>query len=146
MTMRRYIDLMEGIEDVATDGFLYHLTSASNRDDILADGLVAGSYFGHLSVIRYYIRMNLHRGTPLVFRIPFARFDAGMFVPDMKGIQDPPSSDVTELTDAEVEEEWDASPQDWKACLGLIGSVQYMQAMRVSESDIFDAKPVSFYD
>ena len=139
-TMRDLMMIVEEANTAAVE-WLYHLTDDENVDAILADGFEPGSYFGSLAIIRFYIKMKLHRGQhPVIFRVPLSRFETSHLEPDLKGIEDPPSSDVIEMTGDDVEQAWDNSAQDWKTSLELIGSVRYEQRLIVSSDDIFEGR------
>lgn len=117
--------------------FLYHLTSADALEDIFDRGIDPVSYWGTLPVVRYYRSMKLHTGDPMIFRVPLDRFRPALLLPDMRGIQEPPSASVIDMTEDEVSEAWDESNQTWQDSLNLIGSVAYEATVPVTLRDVF---------
>jgi hypothetical protein len=77
---------------------------------------------------------------PVVFRVPFSAFRTAYLEPDLKGIQDPPSAEVTGMTEDEVGAAWDASGQSWQDSLKLIGSVRYGMQVAVTTKNLYLAK------
>ena len=128
---------MRLVESADTD-FLYHVTDGAVVHLILDEGIEPG-YWGTLPVIRYYISMRLVN-EPVVFRVPFSAFNPSYLEADLKGIQDPPSAEVTGMTEDEVSDAWDASGQSWQDSLKLIGSVRYGMHIAVTMKNLYLAK------
>lgn len=136
-TLLQYHPSMQMAEAAMPKQYLFHLTSTDALESIIERGIDPPSYWGVLSVVRYYERMKLHVGEPLIFRVPLDQFRPMFLEPDMRGLQDPPDSSVTEMTEDELEDAWDESDQTWQASLNLIGSVAYHGVMQVTNRHIF---------
>lgn len=131
----RYAQIVTEVRRKSTKRYLFHLSSAHALESILERGIDPG-YWGALPIIRYYERMKLHVGNPLIFRVALDRFRQDLLEPDMRGLQDPPDASVIEMTEDELEQAWDESNQTWEDCLSLIGSVSYRGVIAVTEEDI----------
>jgi len=110
---------------------LRHVTSVSKLESIRAEGLRSGAYLTDNDDIEsYYIETVQDEGEePVVLAVDLSSLDKKSLKPDQPGI-DEPIMTALDMDEEEIWEEWENTRRkDWKACLELIGTVMYAQAI-----------------
>lgn len=104
---------------------LYHVTTQESLPAIAQDGLRKLSYWASESaVVDYYCKVvRDDGGTPVVLELPLEVLVAFSPEPDRPGLEEPISCAIG-MGEDEVWEAWEATKQDWQACLELIGSLR----------------------
>lgn len=118
---------------------LYHVTSTKNIESIKQDGFLKHNTYwacDNDSLVEYYMETVSDEGeTPIVLTVETQ--DNDCFAPDMPGIYEPITC-ALDLSESEIQEEWENSDQDWQASLDIINSVIIQNPIAIDRLKIYD--------
>jgi hypothetical protein len=125
----------------ADQTYLWHGTSDTNLDNILANGITAPSHWGTDTMADYFAEgaAEAESGNPIIFRVPLSRFNKAALAIDKIAIQEPITEALGKDEDT-LMEEWSAVPGEgtWQDCLRIFGAVKYNAPLKVTKEDIFN--------
>jgi broad specificity phosphatase PhoE len=139
-----YDDKKQAATNVA---FLFHGTTDESVERILEKGIIlASSFWGTERMATYYAEdVAIEEGAePVIFRVPFNRFNQASFLPDMAIVSEPMTSDyapdLTDKSDEELYALWEASEGTWQDCLRIYEAVKYTVPVKVTKADIWSER------
>jgi ribosomal protein S18 acetylase RimI-like enzyme len=122
---------------VASTGFLYHGTSQTAYDEIMANGggMVSPSWWGTEEVAEYYAEVTAEEigedEEMQIIAMPIHAFDKAALIPDENSIEEPLTYLLGQNEQA-LYAEWEKSDKTWEDSLRIYGSVRYNKPINIS--------------
>lgn len=112
----------------------YHATSETNWLAIQRTGAIeAGNYFAELDIAEYYLETVEDEGEDAVLlAIPVSAFSVDRMQLDSPGLAEPVCFSTRGMSEDTVHEAWAQTDGSVAACIDLIGSFQYDEAIPVT--------------